>query len=160
MIIRWATLVTVYYYNFGWKDYDHGSLEGLLDAVKVLSFAVNQGKAAVHCHAGMSSSIIMNYKVYVTKNYSFFPCGWECRIGSNWCVALLLSNLQSSMAIRWSHAARTTEATQCRPDIQPNDGDEIVALNFWTCLSSHVFFFPLFKSVCSSRWFRDLNSSL
>lgn len=43
---------TVYYYNFGWKDYEHGSLEGLLNAVKVLSFAVTQGKVAVHCHAG------------------------------------------------------------------------------------------------------------
>lgn len=45
---------TVYHYNFGWKDYEHGSLGGLLDAVKVLTFAVTQGKVVVHCHAGFS----------------------------------------------------------------------------------------------------------
>lgn len=49
--------LVVFYYNFGWKDYENGSLEGLLDAVKVLSFAVNQGKVAVHCHAGVSAFI-------------------------------------------------------------------------------------------------------
>lgn len=42
----------VYYYSYSWRDYDNGSLDGLLDAVKVLAFSVSQGKVAVHCHAG------------------------------------------------------------------------------------------------------------
>lgn len=54
-IIRYERLTMicqVYYYNYSWRDYDNGSLDGLLDAVKVLAFSVSQGKVAVHCHAG------------------------------------------------------------------------------------------------------------
>lgn len=42
----------VYYYNFGWKDYGHSTLQGLLNVVKVMAFASSQGKIAIHCHAG------------------------------------------------------------------------------------------------------------
>lgn len=35
------------------EDFHAPDLPQLLDVVKVLSFAVNQGKAAVHCHAGL-----------------------------------------------------------------------------------------------------------
>ncbi len=59
---------TVYYYNFAWKDYEHGTLEGLLDAVKVLSFAVTQGKVAVHCHAGIQ----LHVPVYSFSTYFVF----------------------------------------------------------------------------------------
>lgn len=57
---------TVYYYNFGWKDYSHGTLDGLLDAVKVLTFALTQGKVAVHCHAGLGRTgvLLASYLVY------------------------------------------------------------------------------------------------
>lgn len=44
--------ILVYYYNFGWKDYGAAGLCSLLDAVKVLTFAITQGRVAVHCHAG------------------------------------------------------------------------------------------------------------
>lgn len=44
---------SVYYYNFGWKDYGVASLTTILDMVKVMSFAVQEGKMAVHCHAGL-----------------------------------------------------------------------------------------------------------
>lgn len=34
-------------------DFSVASLPRMLDAVKVLSFAVQQGRVAVHCHAGL-----------------------------------------------------------------------------------------------------------
>lgn len=63
----------VFYYNFGWKDYEIGSLEGLLDAVKVLSFAVNQGKVAVHCHAGVVNCILVILFYHFDCSSFFFP---------------------------------------------------------------------------------------
>ena len=45
----------IFYYNFGWKDYGVGSLENIMDMVKVMQFAVSQGKVAVHCHAGLGT---------------------------------------------------------------------------------------------------------
>ncbi|CAF4859630.1 unnamed protein product [Pieris macdunnoughi] len=42
----------IYYYNFGWPDYGEASLCGLLDMAKVLSFALQEGRVAIHCHAG------------------------------------------------------------------------------------------------------------
>lgn len=44
---------SVYFYNFGMTDFGVSSLEGILNAVKVLSFSVQEGKVAVHCHAGL-----------------------------------------------------------------------------------------------------------
>ncbi|KAK3536641.1 hypothetical protein QTP86_015442 [Hemibagrus guttatus] len=43
----------IYFYNFGWKDYGVASLTTILDMVKVMSFAVQEGKMAIHCHAGL-----------------------------------------------------------------------------------------------------------
>lgn len=43
----------VYFYNFGWKDYGVASLTAILDMVKVMTFALQEGKVAVHCHAGL-----------------------------------------------------------------------------------------------------------
>nr|CAD7403589.1 unnamed protein product [Timema poppensis] len=42
----------VYYYNFKWKDYGFANTNFILDIVKVISFALTQGKIAIHCHAG------------------------------------------------------------------------------------------------------------
>ncbi|KAH0516723.1 Protein tyrosine phosphatase domain-containing protein 1 [Microtus ochrogaster] len=43
----------IYFYNFGWKDYGVASLTAILDMVKVMTFALQEGKVAVHCHAGL-----------------------------------------------------------------------------------------------------------
>lgn len=45
-------VLSVYYYNFAWKDYGEATLEGLLNMVKVLAFALSEGRVAIHCHAG------------------------------------------------------------------------------------------------------------
>lgn len=34
-------------------DFGVSSLVGIIDGVKVLAFAVGQGRVAVHCHAGL-----------------------------------------------------------------------------------------------------------
>lgn len=44
---------SVYFYNFGMPDYGVSSLVGIVDGVKVLTFAVREGRVAVHCHAGL-----------------------------------------------------------------------------------------------------------
>ncbi|XP_061893582.1 protein tyrosine phosphatase domain-containing protein 1 [Entelurus aequoreus] len=49
----------IYYYNFGWKDYGVASLTTLLDMVKVMSFAIQEGKIAVHCHAGLGRTGVL-----------------------------------------------------------------------------------------------------
>nr|CAD7196773.1 unnamed protein product [Timema douglasi] len=45
----------VYYYNFKWKDYGFANTNFILDIVKVISFALTQGKIAIHCHAALRS---------------------------------------------------------------------------------------------------------
>lgn len=42
----------VYYYNFIWRDYGGAATDKLLDMVKVVAFAVQEGRVAIHCHAG------------------------------------------------------------------------------------------------------------
>ncbi|KAK9406220.1 protein tyrosine phosphatase domain-containing protein 1 [Crotalus adamanteus] len=43
----------IYFYNFGWKDYGVASLTTILDMVKVMTFALQEGRVAIHCHAGL-----------------------------------------------------------------------------------------------------------
>lgn len=49
----------IYFYNFGWKDYGVASLTTILDMVKVMSFAMQEGKIAVHCHAGLGRTGVL-----------------------------------------------------------------------------------------------------
>uniref|UniRef100_A0A8C3G8K3 Protein tyrosine phosphatase domain-containing protein 1 n=1 Tax=Cyclopterus lumpus TaxID=8103 RepID=A0A8C3G8K3_CYCLU len=59
----------IYYYNFGWKDYGVASLTTILDMVKVMSFAVQEGKMAVHCHAGLGRTgvLLACYVVFTSR---------------------------------------------------------------------------------------------
>ena len=58
----------IFFCNFGWKDYGVGSLENIMDMVKVMQFAVSQGKVAVHCHAGLGVSTY-SFRSYTCVSY-------------------------------------------------------------------------------------------
>lgn len=46
-------MLSVFFYNYGWSDYGVANLTRMLDMVKVMAFALQEGKVAVHCHAGL-----------------------------------------------------------------------------------------------------------
>lgn len=47
------SIFAVYFYNFGMPDFGVSSLGRIIDGVKVLAFAVREGRVAIHCHAGL-----------------------------------------------------------------------------------------------------------
>ncbi|XP_037540646.1 protein tyrosine phosphatase domain-containing protein 1 [Nematolebias whitei] len=49
----------IYFYNFGWCDYGVANLTRVLDMVKVMAFALQEGKVAVHCHAGLGRTGVL-----------------------------------------------------------------------------------------------------
>ncbi|KAM9342434.1 protein tyrosine phosphatase domain-containing protein 1 [Pholidichthys leucotaenia] len=63
----------IYFYNFGWNDYGVGTLTSVLDMVKVMAFALQEGKVAVHCHAGLGRTGVLlacflSYATRMTAN--------------------------------------------------------------------------------------------
>ncbi|KAM8862533.1 protein tyrosine phosphatase domain-containing protein 1 isoform 4-T4 [Spinachia spinachia] len=59
----------IYFYNFGWSDYGVASLATVLDMVKVMAFALQEGKIAVHCHAGLGRTgvLLACFLVFATR---------------------------------------------------------------------------------------------
>jgi protein-tyrosine phosphatase len=53
------------------KDYAETSIPNLLDMVKVVAFAISEGKVAIHCHAGLGRTGVNVIKLFTAVTYDF-----------------------------------------------------------------------------------------
>lgn len=93
----------VYCYNFAWKDYGAATMEKLLDMVKVVTFSVQEGRVAIHCHAGKSMikhAIPKSIWILKTINYPqyqyYLNTSWHYKQNCNHSkIITFLANLKS-----------------------------------------------------------------
>eukprot|EP00118_Oscarella_pearsei_P010068 m.60005 g.60005 ORF g.60005 m.60005 type:complete len:665 (+) comp34910_c0_seq5:135-2129(+) len=59
----------IFFYNFGWKDYGVPTMGCVFNMVRVVDFALQEGKVAVHCHAGLGRTgvVIACYLIYAHR---------------------------------------------------------------------------------------------
>ncbi|XP_069618463.1 protein tyrosine phosphatase domain-containing protein 1-like [Ranitomeya imitator] len=59
----------IFFYNFGLPDFGVVPVPRILDVVKVIAFALQEGRVAVHCHAGIGRTglLIACYLVYACR---------------------------------------------------------------------------------------------
>ncbi|GIY03409.1 protein tyrosine phosphatase domain-containing protein 1 [Caerostris darwini] len=59
----------IFYYNFDWRDYGSVPKTVLLDMVKVLTFALSEGKVAIHSHTGLGRPgvLVSCYLIYTLR---------------------------------------------------------------------------------------------
>lgn len=97
-------IFSVFFYNFGMPDFGVSSLVGIIDGVKVLAFAVREGRVAVHCHAGLGRTGTINtplstvhvHTVCVSLHYVMLSCMisvFACGLLLNRCPDSLLPDL-------------------------------------------------------------------
>jgi len=95
----------IYHYNFGWDDYGVTSISTLLDMVRVFKFATEEGKVAVHCHAGLGRTGVL-----IT---CFLVFHW--RISANRAIQQMRMNRPQAVQTRQQMACVRSFAAFLRP---------------------------------------------
>lgn len=82
-------MFSVYFYNFGMPDFGVSSLVGIIDGVKVLAFAVREGRVAVHCHAGLGrTGMITHWQILIGHVHDVFQPLFEL-LGCSVCMPVI-----------------------------------------------------------------------
>lgn len=95
-------------------DYGVSSLVGIIDGVKVLAFAVTEGRVAVHCHAGLGrtgtvASLLVEHKCSPVIS----ACVWRFLVRR---PDRLLPGIHSPPQPQRGRPLRTDQTTSLHPD--------------------------------------------